>query len=453
MKFLRLFRGQTSCELFTLAAPLALQSLAYALLGMIDRVMVGCLSENAIAAVGIGGQMMFFTTTLASAFAQAGGILAAQMRGARDTAGLASLTGTSLIITTIIGVGFSLLLIAVGLPVSLWLSNGNHEIAVVAANFLSLVTLTAPLVLLSFVITGIMRALGDTRTPLVSSLVALCVNTGLNFLLINGNLGFPRWGVTGAAIATNTAQIAGFLVALIAFRRNYFSGYRFAFGHLRLLSSNLAGRITRLSIPIGLDGLFWQAASLAYTRVVGLAPGNALPAYFIFLGVRGLGYIPLGSLGNAAAIIVGKQLGAGHPRRASLATRRAVSLSILSSLAMGFLYLLIADLYLRFFSVDAQTAASAALLIRLFAIVLPFEAAIVTLSGVLRAGGDAFMVSLITFSTFWLIGIPGAWLLGVHLHIGLVGCFCGMAGESVAKSILFSRREAGGRWARRLVLP
>lgn len=440
--------GGTGRELLSLAWPLAVQSLAYALLGVIDRVMVGQLAEKPIAAVGIGGQLLFFTVTLAGSVAQAVAILAAQLRGARDPAGLANLTGTGLALSLALGILFNSALLWMASPAALWLSNGDAGIAAMTVEYLGPIALTGPFVLLTFVITGIMRSLGDTRTPLVSSMVALVSNTGLNLLLINGYGGFPRLGILGAALATAVSQIAGCLMAILYFLARRFDLYAFEIGHLACGSRKMAGQVLRLALPIGLDGLFWQAASLAYTRVVGLAGPDALPAYFMYQGIRGLGYIPLGALGSAAAIIVGRHLGAGHPARATMAVRRSVAMAVGSSLLMGLLYLLIAAPYLWFFAVKGNVAAEAGLLIRAFALVLPFEAAIVVLAGVLRAGGDALMVSLMTFSSFWLVGIPMAWLLGVKLGFGLPGCFVGMSLESVAKAFLFLRRERSGRWAR-----
>jgi len=443
-------RGTTTRELWQLAWPLALQAVSFALLSMIDRLMVGQLAEAAIAAVGVGGQILVFAQTLAGAVAAAASILAAQVRGARDSSDMAALSGSTLVLMGLIGIAGSALLLIFAEPACLWLTNGNRAIAVPAAGFLRIIAPTFPFVLVMFAVTGIMRALGDTRTPVVTSVAAILVNTILNALLINGYAGLPMFGITGAAIATAVAHLAGTWLALRAFSRMTFLEHRFGLRDLRGARLSTTRLLVSLAAPIALDGLFWQAAALAYTRIVGMVGGDAMAAYFMYQSVRGLGYIPLGALGTAAAIVVGRHLGAGHARRAKMAVGRANVLAISASMGMGVLAIIASGPYLGMFSVKPEVALDAMRLIRWFAFVLPFEATIVVLSGTLRAGGDALRVSLMTLSTFWLVGIPLSWLLGVKLGMGLIGCFIGMSAESIAKALLFQLRYRSGAWARKL---
>ncbi len=444
------FKGPTVRELWELAWPLALQALSFSMLSMLDRMMVGQLSETAIAAVGVGGQILFFAQTLAGAVASAAAILAAQLRGAKSAGGLAALSGTTLLLMSFIGATGSVVMTLAAKPACLWLTDGNRIIAEAGAGFIGIIAWTFPLVLVMFAVTGIMRALGDTRTPVVTSVAAVVVNTVLNVLLINGYAGLPRLGITGAAIATAAAHLVGAWLAMRAYGRMAFEGRRFGLRDVGAARRDMAAHLVRLAWPIGLDGLFWQAASLAYTRIVGMVGGDAMAAYFMYHSVRGMGYIPLGALGSAASIVVGRHLGAGHPGRARMAVGRASFLAIASALVTGGLAVAAAGPYLAMFSVKQAVAADSFRLITWFTLVLPFEAVIVVYSGTLRAGGDALCVSLITLSTFWLAGIPLAWYLGVHLGFGLIGCFAGMSAESGVKALLFHLRYRSGSWARRL---
>ena len=450
MSRLRGFAGSTVSELWQLSWPLALQALSFSMLAMLDRLMVGQLSETAIAAVGVGGQILFFAQTLAGAVASAAAILAAQLRGAKNAGGIVALSGSSLVLMGLIGAAGAALMMFAAEPACLWLTDGNRAIAEAGAGFLRVIAWTFPFVLVMFAVTGVMRALGDTRTPVVTSVAAVLVNTLLNAVLINGYAGLPKLGITGAAIATAAAHVVGAWLAMRAYGRMTFEGRRFGPGDILEARTEMAARLIRLACPIALDGLFWQAASLAYTRIVGMVGGDAMAAYFMYHGVRGLGYIPLGALGTAASVVVGRHLGSGHAARAKMAVGRASILSTSSALVTGVLALAAAGPYLAMFSVKEAVAADSLRLISWFTLVIPFEAVIVVYSGTLRAGGDALCVSLITLSTFWLAGIPLAWYLGVHLGFGLTGCFAGMSAESVVKALLFHLRYRSGSWARRL---
>jgi putative MATE family efflux protein len=453
MRLYRWFSSPVSRELFALAYPLVLQSLAFTLFGLIDRLMVGGLQETAIAAVGLSGQALFFTITLAGALASACAILAAQYRGAGDQQGLATLSGTSLVLTGVTGLAFAVLLQSVAQPLLFWLSSRREPVVQSGLEYLFWVNLSTPAVLWTFVMTGIMRSLGDTRTPLIGSLVGLITNTGLNYLLIYGHAGFPRLEVKGAALATSISQALVFGITLVIFCRRTFSGYRFAPTHLQQFSPAMARQLCFLSVPIALDAFFWQAAALAYTKLVGLCGPQALPAYFMYLGLRGIGYIPAGALASAGAIMIGRYLGANHLRRAQLSTRRAVFLTLAISLGMSVFYRLITPSYLAFYQVEPAVAAMAGQLLFWFAVVFPCEGLIALLAQLLRAGGDALRVSLMTLASFWLVGIPCAWFFGVFLEWGLPGCFLSMCLESLCKVLLFWRRQATGAWLTRLVPP
>jgi putative MATE family efflux protein len=446
-------RYRTDHLLFSLFWPLALQSLAYSVLGMIDRIMVGQLNDKAISAVGIGGQCLFFTVALAGAIASACSILAAQYYGAGDKKGMNSLIATSLHLTLAVGIGFSVLIHVFSRSGALWLANGDRQIADLTGEYLLSINLSLPFMLLTFVLTGVMRAFGDTSCQLKVSLLTILLNSGLNVLLITGKFGFPRWEVAGAGFATAVAQVAGFTLAVRFFLGKTIPHLTFAWADLGSFSGTMARQILGQAVPIGFDALFWQAASLAYTRVVGISGADALPAYFVFLGVRSFGYIPLGALASAASVMVGQHLGAGHPWRARSVVQRTLFLSLFSSLIMGCGYLALASPYVAFFSVSPQIAGLSAWLIRAFCLVIPFESVVVLLAFILRSGGDAMRVSLMTLLTFWLVGIPGAWLFGVKFGWGLKGCFLGMALESSAKAFLFAQRERQKAWARCLVPP
>ncbi len=448
--FGRLLNGRLGREALGLAGPLVFQALAYSLLGVLDRIMVGALAETAISGVGIGSQILFFANTLAGTVASAGAILAAQFRGAGNRDRIVELAATGSALCLALGVGSGILLWISAFPLSSWLANGNEAIAGVGAWFLKIVLLSVPAVLLTFVLTGIMRALGDTRTPVVCSLAALVTNSVLNILLINGYCGLPKWGVSGAAFATCIAHFVGFFVAVWAFFHHSFADQGFDLGGMKNISREMAIRIGRLTWPITLDALFWQAASLAYTRVVGVLGESALAAYFMFMGIRSLGYIPLGALGTASSIMAGRFLGAARFRTTRIVVGHGLRLAILGAIGMGILMCLSSWPYTWFFKVDPTVGELARRLIRWFALVLPFEGAIVVYAFVLRAGGDALAISLMTAFSFWFVGIPASWFFGVRCGYGLPGAFLGMAMESITKAFLFRCRERGGSWMRNL---
>ena len=141
--------GRLTRDLFTLAWPLAVQALAYTLLGMIDRLMVGQLSEAAISGVGIGGQLLMATTTIAAAVAGAAAILAAQARGARLLDILRGTLGSAVPLSLGGGVIISAVLMWQAPALAGWLANNDPGATAAATRYLLWVAPSAPLVLLT----------------------------------------------------------------------------------------------------------------------------------------------------------------------------------------------------------------------------------------------------------------------------------------------------------------
>ncbi|MCB2157023.1 MATE family efflux transporter [bacterium] len=445
----RMISGRLSRELLGLSFPVFLQSLCYTLLGLIDRVMVGQLGEDVISGVGVGNQVNFLLMMVGGSAAAGTSILTAQYRGAKNLGGVARLTGTSLWMAALVSSALAGAIVFLARPICLQLAD-SEQIAEVGASYLSIVTLTLPMILLMFVITGIMKALGDTRTPMYTTVVAICLNTLGNWLLIFGVGPFPELGYVGAAWSTFFSHTVAFGLTVAFFMRKPYSGYRFALTHLKEVSLRTATSVMKLAMPIAGDMAVWQFAMLAYIKVVSRIGPQALAAYFIYMAVRSIGFIPMSALSQGVSVIVGREIGAVRPKRFQAAVGRAVNLALAISALMAILFILIAKPYVGIYDVDPEVSRMAIWLTMLFGAIIPFEGLIIIFSSTLRAGGDALRVSVISFSSFWLVGVPLAWFFGVFLHGGMLGAFIGIGLESVAKACLFVWRYRGGKWVRNL---
>ncbi|RLD99098.1 MAG: MATE family efflux transporter, partial [Bacteroidetes bacterium] len=202
-----------------LAAPIMLQNLIFSSLNLVDGVMIGQLGESAVAAVGIANQIFFLVSLLFFGIGSGSAIFAAQYWGRKDTERIQSVLGLSLLMSISGAVLFSL--VAILLPVQV-ISIYSKDPTVISQGSVYL-----QIVAFSYVVTAItnsfafvLRSTENVKLPLLTSVVALSLNTLMNYGLVLGNFGLPALGVKGAAIATIISRLIEVVLLLqIIYRR------------------------------------------------------------------------------------------------------------------------------------------------------------------------------------------------------------------------------------------
>ncbi len=189
-----------------IAVPIALQSLFVSSLGIIDTMMVGQVSQTAIAAVGLANQVFFLLNFTLFGINSGAAIFTSQYWGARDIAGIRKVMGMCLLLGFSACAFFSIF--ALGFPdQSLRFYSADPAVIELGSGYLRIVGFSYFATTLTLCLTTILRSTGSIRLPVFVAIATLCLNTSLNYLLIYGNFGFPKLGVQGAATATSIARI------------------------------------------------------------------------------------------------------------------------------------------------------------------------------------------------------------------------------------------------------
>lgn len=192
-------------KMITLAAPIALQNLVATLLNLVDTLMVGQLGDAAIAAVGLANQLFFLLMLFLFGISSGSAIFMAQYWGKRDLRSIHRVQGLCLALSTLLSLVFGL----VGLTAPRWvlsLFSNDPEVVVLGAEYLRIAAIGYLPTAVTQVYASALRSTEQVRAPMAVSIVALGANTTLNYLLILGHMGFPRMGVSGAALATIIAR-------------------------------------------------------------------------------------------------------------------------------------------------------------------------------------------------------------------------------------------------------
>jgi putative MATE family efflux protein len=295
----------------------------------VDALWVSGLGVHATAAVTTSIFAMWWVYSLTDVVALGVVAYVAQLLGAGDRprAGVAAykaLLGTALMGTPAILVGLF------GTRALFALLGATPEVVQAGGDYLGLILCFAPLPMMALTCEGIMRGAGDTRTPLLIDLAAVGLNAVLDPLLIFGVGPFPRLGVAGAAWATVIAQgtmLAAYL-GCAARRHRAFPLQRRAPG----LPVRVAG-LLRVGVPAASIGILFSLVYLVFARIAaGFGPA-AMAVVGVVNRIEAISYLASFSLGSAAAVLVGQNLGAGRPERAERAVRVGVRWAVWAGLS------------------------------------------------------------------------------------------------------------------------
>ncbi len=445
-----LFHAPFFAEFFYLAVPIILTNLMGSSLHIIDNIMVGRLGETELAAVAQANQLAFLTRLFLFGVACGCSIFASQYWGNRDVTGVRRTLGVSLL--------FALPLCALATGLALLAPTAVMRVfspdpAVIAlgASYLRTVGPGYVAIALSNVLGAANRSTERVRLNMAASMSAIACNTFLNWCFIFGNLGFPRMGVPGAALATAIAAYleAGILLVW-AYARRYPSAA--TFHQMKPPSAAFVRRFLKVAVPVTLNEGVWALGVSAMAAVYGRMSTQTVAAMNVFGTVEQLCMAALWGTMNAAAVIVGKRVGADEGEDAYLCGQRMLIIGVAIATVMGVALLLLRHQIVSVFNISPEAKALAVGVMGLVVYCYwakAFNA--VNIVGILRAGGDAVFSMLLDILGMWLIGVPLAAMGGLYFHLALPAVYLMLQLDEVTKFFIGLFRFRSKKWIRNLV--
>jgi MATE family, multidrug efflux pump len=387
-----------------LAAPVIGENLLQTLLGVVDTILVAGLGAVALAGVGTALQVIFIVTAALSALSVGASVLVAQAIGAQDHAAANRFARQSLIWSVIISLPLAAFGISFTVPI-IQLFGLQADVARVATDYLHVTfgTITAIVVLL--IGGGVLRGAGDSRTPMLITLLANVINVGLAYTLIYGHFGLPALGAVGSAWATFFSRLVGavLLVGVLFRGRN---GVRIGQSGTWRPELGVARDVLKIGLPAALEEVLIITAFATLTPIVAGLGTAALAAHRVVINVLSLSFLPGIGFGLAATALVGQSVGARQPGEARAVIQIALRWAIIWMGALGVIFLLFANLLMRLFTSDPQMMASGAPAVRVTALAQPLWAASFVLAGALRGTGNTRTPLLITSVAMWaMVGL------------------------------------------------
>ena len=427
------------------ASPIALQSLIGSSLNLVDNLMIGHLGELPLNAVGVSVQIFFVYWMFVFGFASGGATFISQFYGVKDLVNIRRTTGFTLAV--VFGMGLIFFIAAVCFPEYLLRIFTRFPEVIEAGKVY--VRIGAPVFLLVPVtqaFTVALRATQQTVQPLLASVVALGMNTCMNYILIYGKLGAPAMGIAGAALATviSRAVELGIILFLVFGRRNMIAGpLREFFGFRR----DLARRIVRNALPTTINETMWGLGTALYIAAfarISISAGAAVQACNT---INNLFSMIAFSIGDAILILVGQKLGEGEKAEAFAMSKILTKLAVTVGLILGALTLCFGKPILNLFDFTEEGAMDAWRILIVYASTLFMEVFNGTMvSGTLRSGGDTRFAMFTEVGAVWLIGVPLAFITSLWLGWPVYLAVLAVKSEGVVKGIILLRRYLSGKW-------
>ncbi len=430
-------------EVTLLAYPVVLTQLAGTTMGVVDAAMVGRLGATELGAVGYGGiwlwtALSFFlgTTTAVQTFV-------AQAYGAGDRARCGAWAWQALYVVVPA--------MLVGIPLFVWAFDGfvrmlgpSPELGGLASVYVRTRALGAIGVGVAFASTSFFRGIGDTKTPLYVALVATSCNALLDYGLIFGNFGLPRWGVMGAGAATAVAEWIYGTVMLVLFLRRRVSR-RYATGPVRPRPGDMR-RFVRVGIPIGGQWVLDMISFAIFSSVVAHMGDTAMAASQTMVVLLSLSFLQAIGIQVSASTLVGQYVGARDLAAAERSYQSALKLGVALGVGIGFAFLAVPEALLRVFTDDPEVLRMGRPLVALGAAFQLFDAVGIVASGALRGAGDTRWPFAVQTALAWALGLPLAVALGVGLGGGVFGAWVGMTVYVAVLSAALLWRLRSGAW-------
>ena len=431
-----------------IAWPSTVEGALLSIISSVDTMMVGTLGAAAIAAVGLTNQPRMIMLVLAQALCIGTTALCARRKGAHDQTGANSCLNQSLAIITVIGAVMTL----IGYFGAEWLmklGGANEETLELSVAYFRIIALGFLPSCWQLCICAAMRAIGKTRVTMTTNITANLINVCLNYVLINGKLGFPALGVRGAAIATLCGTVtASFICIAVVLQKGGY--YHLALPRFDRLT--LSG-LTKVGSSSMVEAVCLRAGFLILARLIAGIGTNAFAAYQIVGQVTSLSFTLGDGVGTAGTSLVGQSLGAKRKDLAMAHAGVAYRMGFVVSLMLMLVITLFSRQIALLFTTEEEIIYSVTLSLYLVIVSMIPQNGRVVRSGTLRGAGDVKFVAMCALLSVTLLRPILTWVFCYPLNqllpgwqLAVLGPWLAFLLDAVIRDQLMSRRVRQGKW-------
>lgn len=430
-------------DLKKLIVPLLIEQFLAIFVGLADSIMVASVGETAVSAVSLIDTVMILLINVFTALATGGAIVAGQALGRQHKE-----DGCEAVEQTLFFSFFFSLLITVLMYMCKWFILqkvfGNIEPDVMSnCNiYLMIVTASIPFLAVYNVGAAMFRAMGDSRTPMLMSLMMNGMNLMGNAILLYG----LKWGVEGAAFPTTVSRMfAGIWMLFLMRNPQKILHARTLFG-IRL-NQPVLKKILHIGIPYGMENSMFQLGKILVMSLVSGFGTVSIAANAVANSVAAFAILGGSSIGLALSAVVAQCVGASDYEQVRYYTKKLMKLSYVALIGMNILILLILPFIIRIYNLSLETGQLARQIITYHAVfsmlIWPLS---FTLPNALRAANDVGYCMWVAIASMWIFRIGFSYVLAQYLGLGLLGVWMAMTTDWFVRTIFFTIRYRGHKW-------
>ena len=436
--------GSIRRAVILLAIPMMLEMSMESVFALVDIYFVSHLGKHATSTVGLTESVITIVYSLAIGISMAATAMVARRIGEKDPAAATRAGMQSILVALFITILISIAGFIYAADI-LRLMGAEKEAIEMGVGYTRIMMGGSLVIMLLFLINGIFRGAGDAMMAMKSLWLANICNIVLCPVLIRGLGPVPAFGLEGAAMATTIGRGIGVCYQLY----HLFNGKRLVQFTIKLLQPDWAIIRSLISIawPGTLQFLIGSGSWIVLASlVVQTGQSDASAGYQIAIRIVLFFILPAWGMSNAAATLVGQNLGAGKPERAELSVMRTAKYNAIFMGTMSLLFLFFAPVIISFFTKEASVAAYAISAVRIVGAGFFFYGIGMVMANAFNGAGDTRTPTVINLFGFWFFQIPLAYLLAIVLGMGPLGVFIAIpvaeTAITIAAYILFKK----GKW-------
>ncbi len=429
--------------IFILAVPMVLEMIMESLFAVVDIFFVSRLGAEAVASVGLTESVMTIVYSVGAGLSVATTALVSRRIGEKNTKGAGEVAMQAILLAFIVSLFIAIpgalyakeFLLVMGATPEMAEENQAYPAIIFGAN---------SIVMLLFIINAVFRSSGDAAISLRVVFVANLINMVLDPIFIFGWGPIPAMGITCAALATTIGRGIGVIYQFILLSNHH---HRIS---ISLKDLKIKPAIMWELLKVSFGGIFQNLIAtsswIILVRIIAVSGAAALAGYTIAIRIIIFALLPAWGLSNAAATLVGQNLGAGYPEKAEKSVWITSYFNVVLMGVIGFILFLFPEALIRFFIQEAEVVAQGITALRIISIGFLFYGLSMVMVQSFNGSGDTLTPTLINFVGFWLIEIPLAWFLAIVLGLEMEGaCISIVVAETlIAIAALWLFRK--GKW-------
>ncbi|GIP22167.1 MATE family efflux transporter [Paenibacillus sp. J22TS3] len=436
-------------SLFAVTWPIFIDSVLRMMLGTVDVFMLSRISDKTTGAVGLANEIIFFCILMFGFVGIGTSVAVSQYIGAGREKEASRISALAITINLIFGIIVSIVLVSFGEPL-LRLMNLSPEQIGIASHYLKIIGGFIWIEALSYAVSSVIRSSGHTKSVMFVTLGVNVIHMTGNYLLIFGNLGFPQWGVTGAAISTVVSRLLGIVVLFVILYRRIPAPIRRK--DYVTWNGSYVKQIMSVGLPAAGEHLSWQSQYLMIMSFVNMIGLTALNTHVYVMNVSNYFMALAMAIGAGTEIIVGQMVGAGEMKAAYQRLMKSVRISFVLTLVIVGTAAIFRHEMIGMFTKDPDIIAAGAGIFLLSIVLEPGRTFNIVIINSLRAAGDARFPVLMGVLSMWGVSVPLAYFLGVHLEIGLLGVWIAFAVDEWLRGVIMLLRWRSRAWEKKALV-